>query len=849
MRRAFLCHSSQDKEYVRILASKLTRARVIFDELAFEPGQDFRVEISRHLGSSGLFVFVASRKALESAWCRYEIDEAELKAMEGGIQGQLTLIIDEDISYSELPRWLARARVLIQTRPSQAARDIEHTLLALSPIEDRQPLVGREDDLRKFRENLSPSRGPVPQVFIVYGLQGVGRRSLLSRASHDNLDLTLGPFFEIDSAQRLEDFYLLLLDETADLDTRRRMKDELEAFRGLSADRKIREVVTRLKMLCESRTVPCFVDTGGLLDSDGFIAEVWQSVIQEFVASTRDEYIAIVSRRRPHVDDSESDASLILRTDPLSDEATLTLLRQLLRKQKITYTENEIAELCEYLDGYPPAVYAAIVLADLHGFDLLLADKRELIEFKAKSFQRFLNELELSPDEWLTLQYLAGERQLSFAVLATALDMDDEYLSDILRKLIDQSLVQTRDRTLGISAPIRDSLFRLKGYLGTERYQNIALRLSESFWTDEAPAPTLAVIDATIHAAALSDTEVPDRLDPLVRGSTLERISLENYRRGDYRAALEYGLRGKVLVNGDSAGLRETRFKSYVRLERWQDADQELASIEKAGDRFYYFLKGFKLRRQREMLAAISALRSALETGDRRTAVRREMAFCLYVIGRFADAKIECLLARDRDPNNPFVLDLLVNIHLGLNEIPDAEAVLRELERVDVSERFIHHRRAVYWSALGDYPRALLEVERAIEVRHAALDAYALRAGILIRAGRLDEAAAALSDLTERFPDREHDLVIGLRVKSLVRQGKWREAMLVWKQLHRSDIPVHQGLLKAIYLTKAEDSNVSLVERQDAMERAEAIATDLQILELHYLFENLVEEDGNSEES
>ncbi len=74
MRRAFLCHSSDDKEYVRVLASRLTRARVVFDELAFQPGQDFRNEIRKHLSASGLFVFIASRSALDSAWCRFELD-------------------------------------------------------------------------------------------------------------------------------------------------------------------------------------------------------------------------------------------------------------------------------------------------------------------------------------------------------------------------------------------------------------------------------------------------------------------------------------------------------------------------------------------------------------------------------------------------------------------------------------------------------------------------------------------------------------------------------------------------------------------------------------------------------
>ena len=55
MPRAFLCHSSADKQYVQTVARKLGRGRVAFDEFAFAPGQDFRDEIRRHLDRSDLF--------------------------------------------------------------------------------------------------------------------------------------------------------------------------------------------------------------------------------------------------------------------------------------------------------------------------------------------------------------------------------------------------------------------------------------------------------------------------------------------------------------------------------------------------------------------------------------------------------------------------------------------------------------------------------------------------------------------------------------------------------------------------------------------------------------------------
>ena len=58
--KAFLCHSSSEKEYVRTIARRLTRARVVFDEMHFLPGEDFRNAIARGLDASRLFVFVVA---------------------------------------------------------------------------------------------------------------------------------------------------------------------------------------------------------------------------------------------------------------------------------------------------------------------------------------------------------------------------------------------------------------------------------------------------------------------------------------------------------------------------------------------------------------------------------------------------------------------------------------------------------------------------------------------------------------------------------------------------------------------------------------------------------------------
>jgi hypothetical protein len=74
--RAFLSHSSSDKDIVGQVAIHLGRAAVIFDAFEFKVGDDFRDAILAGLERSDIFVLFASRKALTSDWVKLEINTA-----------------------------------------------------------------------------------------------------------------------------------------------------------------------------------------------------------------------------------------------------------------------------------------------------------------------------------------------------------------------------------------------------------------------------------------------------------------------------------------------------------------------------------------------------------------------------------------------------------------------------------------------------------------------------------------------------------------------------------------------------------------------------------------------------
>ncbi|MBN1684740.1 MAG: toll/interleukin-1 receptor domain-containing protein [Gammaproteobacteria bacterium] len=155
MRKVFLCHSSKDKEYLRIVARHLGRAKVIFDEITFRAGQDFIEEINKNLEVSSLFVFVASKNSLNSVWCKYETDTAKIMKISDVLKNHLTIIIDRDVTFNDLPNWMQQTKAIIQTRPSQATRDIHNALYSiLSPI-FKKPFVGRQKLQEDFIDMIS----------------------------------------------------------------------------------------------------------------------------------------------------------------------------------------------------------------------------------------------------------------------------------------------------------------------------------------------------------------------------------------------------------------------------------------------------------------------------------------------------------------------------------------------------------------------------------------------------------------------------------------------------------------------------------------------------------------------
>ena len=186
MAKAFLSHSSYDKDFVREVANRLGRQHCVFDERTFATGEEFKEEIERALDDSYVFVFFVSKASLDSVWVRFELKEAWYHSLQGTLKKSLVYVLDDGITIDDLPDWMRRFRVRWNLSVEMVFDDIRQQLHELSSEEIRSIFIGRFEESAEFQRVLLSYDDP-QRVFFVTGLPGIGRRSLIKKVARDSV--------------------------------------------------------------------------------------------------------------------------------------------------------------------------------------------------------------------------------------------------------------------------------------------------------------------------------------------------------------------------------------------------------------------------------------------------------------------------------------------------------------------------------------------------------------------------------------------------------------------------------------------------------------------------------------
>jgi len=773
--KAFLAHSSTDKTIVESVANQLGRQFCLFDKYSFDTGEEFSVAIRRCLDQASVFVLFASRKSLEQVWVKYEIDEAYHRKLRQTISQSLVYIVDDLVSYDDLPDWLQDSVMRKEKSAKLIARDIRQHVDQLLRIRRQSYFSGRGKDLERLEELLTPTDGTIPpRAFLVHGLPGIGRRSLVRHSAENVLGFRKTMEIRLAEGDSINDLCAKIADLVESYSGVEEFNKAFAEIRALSSEEAFIRCLKNLNILAGAGELPIIIDEGGLLDAEGFMRATATQVLRG-MPSRGVLYIAIVSHRKPRADTTLNLPMLPL--NPLAKADCRRLLLRLFSDFGITVSPNDLNEIADYVKGYPPSAYFAVEQAKNYSVNLVVSHKHRLVEFRTGVFLKHIEKLGLDTTEGSFLQLLAAFSPIPIQSIVQALGVSLEKATETLISLIDLSLVIAEgDGLFRIADPIAEAASNVFGFPTKEMMKTVGISIQKVLRSSEIQHRYLELSRMLFRAARLSGA-VELEIGVSRLSSDVIRLTEEYYHSRDYAQAIEFG-RLAVTERPDSTTARGYLIRALAQQEMWAEANEELEKMEHhAPPKEVKFLRGFVLHRQGHLEEAINEFREARRTGRRGAAISRELSQCNFILGNMDVAMQELQEALRLHGDNRYVVDLWAQISTQQNNESEARKALDRLEVIDKPIFFYFRKSRVEWH-FGHAPAATAAIQKAMELSHRPPFPVVAQSVLCnIASGNSSLARSHLQLLDNEFGEIRRDVRTGLRCRLEASEGNHTEAL------------------------------------------------------------------------
>lgn len=761
--KAFLSHSSTDKDFVSKVVEKLGSTEIEYDEKTFEftlNVQAIRAAMSR----SDLFVLFLSQNSIESFYVKEE-QRAALEGRGKGVIKHVMIFSLDNTAYSQLPEWMREINVVRRlSSPKACARRIQATLISLDAQSRRDAdlYLGRDEDERLLRKALSAPAATTPIAIHAVGHQGIGRTTFLRR--------TLGALYpryyqafvsaSFGKYDGIEEFYRTLYDIHVSSPLSVTIA-AFDAFANREYSEKIHLIVEMIIEMASDGEFLCIVDDGGVYDDSGDYQDFLKSVIKELEHFTRPVLAFVQTRMMPLFRREAYPRSFHIYLRPLDQDSVVELLSFGLKELDIDFSNEQVKQIASHLDGHPYNVRFAIRYIEAYGIDSLLYDPSELIEWKRRRAEDFLDRLEFNQRQSDIMALLAEYRYLATDMIIDVLgDASDETAKD-LRRLEEFCCIERRDGYFHISAPIKEAIRRDSRFERSDDWkQGIGRSICDSISEYEDDDFVSVPILESATLAAAKGAQAPAFLSRLILPSHLLRIARDFYDRGRRRECIEfcaraYEMRSRLPVEGQVEVLRLWGL-SAIRLNDGDAYNRVLDELEKyaarSARRVFHFLRGFNYRQIGNWDEAEAEFLDAWRLAKNNQSINRELASVYCKLQRYNEAETHARAAYQVAPTNPFVLDIVAETLLGKAAVGlpvDRDEIAKILAELKVygdapGSSFFLIREAQKRAKDGNLRGALEAVDRGIERTPTLIAARFIRADVCLKMGNVTAAEKEL---------------------------------------------------------------------------------------------------------
>lgn len=453
MFKAFLSHSSAQKEYVRTVAGHLGIDNCFIDESSFENGMKTMDEIVKSIGNSSVFVFFISSEALESDWVKNELSNVRDYIDNGEILF-MPFIVDENIIYSD-PRikpWIRKDYNLqFYSNPVLVARRIKEEIREMSwrtfPEIQKTAILfqGREDEMAQIKKMYYDGNMSCRRCFIVSGFPpGIGRRKIITEYIKSELapckTRTYEPItIDLDANSSIEDFIFRLNDIV--------LAYSHEMVLGVSSkskEYKVGVAVELISRIDKSKEYVVIRDNGVCVLSNGQLSDWFIDILRH---KDLPHKICLLLTSSYHINnrtETTFPSIIALKINPLKRESVKVLFYAYASLKQIT-TNEDTEKLIRHIQGIPSLIFRCADLMKIYSKPgQLLRQIVDMQKNEEKCYAPIINDLKKEDDCFQILVLMSMFEFISHDIveqILTQVGKKDE-LYQILDKLYSFALFE-----------------------------------------------------------------------------------------------------------------------------------------------------------------------------------------------------------------------------------------------------------------------------------------------------------------------------------------------------------------------------------------------------------------------
>lgn len=736
MNKAFLSHSSAQKDFVRKVYNLLGASRCVFDECCFDNGKKIIDEILRGLQNTDLFILFVSNESLNSDWVQQEIVLADMYMQKHGLKQILPILIDPNIKPGEderIPNWMKQYLMKPIQSPEMAKLKILNALRHLdmdtNPIykAKRNLFVGRYKEKEELEGILNLYVEPHYNTICVSGLEGIGRRTFLRKFFEEKhmLNTSNEPILlSLNNRSSIDNLILSLLKYQKDVIS----SDDLAVLDSKSITEKTSILQNLFRSLANENEYIFIIDDGCVVRPTMEVSNWFVKAID--IPENHDcFYISVISRFRPsHRFLSNHDDFISISIDALSVPEVRNLFFGYGKALGLS-SSSKYNEILSTLNGIPSQVYYAVEYIQRFGIDLTIRNKGIILDYGDKPVMSIIADIKARGEESFSLLVLLSKLQTTSYDMIYNLVGNNDFVNQELEFFYVSgvfSLFGENKEYIEVHYSIADYIRRSRVDIKPEYRQKLDESV-EDFVDRQATNVLFTDLSKMYHdirGAIMAGKEISSKY--YLPSFTLNAIA-ELYNNSQYNSVIN--LIDKMLLKSnqyDENTIREYKYWLCMSLARNKDRrfEKEVEYFYESAD--YYFLKGFYWRLKKDLRKAEEYLGDALKLNSNHQRTKREIVNVYIMNENYQEG---LALAKEnfmRKKTNPFHIQayficLLHNNEQNVESVQEELLMLLELIQKSLDKK----AKSMYTTMLGEYIYYVQNnPQKAIDVLENSVNKY-----------------------------------------------------------------------------------------------------------------------------